>query len=278
MVDSGKSHVVRLYGRQAPDLNGVHVRTCGLAAGALCLGGAPKRYGNAVSNEDSVLLAEGPRRILLAIADAHNGPEASELALDWLAAHHVAEWLTRGITADLWEPATVECLAAINAHILESCNCVGVASRTTLVMAIIDIETGLAFLASAGDSHAFVVSRSLVTEVAIASGAGDFFLGLQPQSRQDIAAACTFVQIPICPNAAVLLASDGISTEGIGFPNPLEAIDAVMKALPLHPRHEDMSQALATAVADAARHVQQNHDSGDNISVAVACIPRRQLG
>jgi len=265
--------VKRYYGHQACELGVAQVLTCGPCAGALCLGGAPKRYGNSVCNEDALLLANGSCGSLVAVADAHYGAEASELVFDWLVEHQVSDWTKEEIDPDRWQLEAISCLERINEYILASCKRSNSSSQTTLVIGIIQARSRLAFVASAGDSHAFLVSRSNTTEIAITPAAGDFFLGTQSLSIESLTAACAFCSASIEVGEALMLASDGISTNGIGFADPAKGIRTIMETVPVATGGR-LSRHLATAAVEATCRVQELNNSGDNIAIAVASFPQ----
>lgn len=80
--------IAALYGCDHPDLDTVAHDTVGEATAiALTPGRFPKGYQHVDPNEDAVLAAEGPAGRLLAVADGHNGVEASHAAVRAVAAH-----------------------------------------------------------------------------------------------------------------------------------------------------------------------------------------------
>jgi len=157
---------------------------------------------------------------------------------------------------------------AINEHLI-GLNIQNVTvSRTTLSLAVFDRVDRVLMAASAGDSHVYFVGRSSASNVATGTGAGRFFLGQSPISRPDLAAACAAVVMPVVGARGVVLASDGISTDGIGFDDPCNAVyQAVGDAVITHP--VNWSLAAARALVTRCCQVQEVNGSGDDISVAV---------
>lgn len=80
--------IAALYGCDHPDLDTVAHDTVGQATAiALTCGRFPKGYQHVDPNEDAVLAAECPAGRLLAVADGHNGVEASHAVIRAIAEH-----------------------------------------------------------------------------------------------------------------------------------------------------------------------------------------------
>lgn len=267
---SGEHVSVRtLLGRDAPDLQQVHVMQGARAAAAISRGGAPKSYGTATSNEDAVLFAEGPCGLLLAIADAHAGPQASEWVLHWLTITS-RQWMTHGASTETWLMEAMDLFFAANGYLVQQNIEHSTHSRTTLAIVFLDVIHGVVLAASAGDSHVYVVGTSQASAVAKGAGAGEFFLGQAPASRLEVAEACAADVIRVSGERAVVLATDGLSTNGIGFPNTPAVVHEIITNTHLADHPQKWSAAVAGALATRGCEVQAVNNSGDDIAVAVA--------
>jgi len=270
-----KITIKMIVGQEAPELNEIRVINGRQTAAAISRGGAVKRYGNSTSNEDGVLLAEGPCRSLLAVADAHGGPQASEMALNWLADYRVTTWVAKGTSIDKWLVEAMDLFICVNDYIYrESQRASG--SRTTLAVALIDPVQELVYAASAGDSHVFLLDPKGASALAVGPGAGAFFLGMGPQSRADIGEACGASAVSIDTAEAIVLASDGLSTKGIGFTDPLGVVRKTVSAIPPSDSTTKWAKALAVELVTRTCRTQVDNQSGDDISVAVVRINNKK--
>ena len=214
----------------------------------------------------------------MVVADAHGGPQASEMALNWLAAYRATTWVAKGISVDQWLAEATDLFVCVNDYIFrKSQRAAG--SRTTLAVALIDPIQGLVFAASAGDSHVFLVGPKGASALVVGPGAGTFFLGMEPRSRADIGEACEAFAVPMDTAEATVLASDGLSTKGIGFTDPLGAVRETVSAIPPSDSTTEWAKALAVELVTRACRTQAANKSGDDIAVAVVRIgSKKQQG
>ena len=140
-------------------------------------------------------------------------------------------------------------------------------SRTTLTLALALPSAGDLFYAAIGDSHLFAAYADEARELA------------RPRSEPGPSSATAAVTetlaeharlgaFPLAGVRALVLASDGLSEEGIGVEDPAAAIHAARLAVANEPAAL-RSLALARAICDAACAAQRAQHSGDNIACAV---------
>ena len=247
----------------------------GGAAIALSRGGAAKTYAYKDPNEDATAFAISGAGILLAVADGHAGHEASEVVTARLVEAHAPRWLDAE-SSDLarrWPDEAHEVLLDANAAILMNMGRDAVeASRTTLVLAIARPGDDLLAYACMGDSLLFRVGEDRV-EALGAPGPGDrtFFLGYAGEDRESLRGKYRADAIALAGTRAVVLATDGLSEEGIGVGDPaaavLECISRAEAALP-DLRALDAARGLAACALDSHR----TRRSGDNIATAVGWL------
>jgi hypothetical protein len=269
--------LLRLYGNGSTEIGVVQAATLTQVAAALSLGGAPKRYGNAVTNEDAILLCEHGSKAFIALADAHNGPEAGHITLDWLAEQCADRWATDGIAPSDWPSVAIEAISTVNKLICRSNRLCGSSSRTTLAMALVDFAHSMVLVAGVGDSHVFAVTTVSARPVAVSPSAGTFFLGTS-DSSDDLVSHCAIEVIDQADVAAIVLASDGISTPGIGFADPAAEVLAISRTAHETGSGQLAPLALAEAIAESACRTQHVKQSGDNISVAVTSRASQSQG
>lgn len=268
-----------LYGRRFQTQGASGSITCNLAAAAICQGGAPKRYDHTDPNEDSVLIAEGPSAVLMAVADAHGGKKASEVAIDWLATHCALRWTRGGMEKESWRLNATYAFLNINDAIIQENDRTGQSSCTTMVMCLLYHDRNIGFFATAGDSLAYLVGSTWVELAFNSSLPEEFFLGNLKHTLDSISAKCLVSDFLLDSTSAVVLATDGISREGIGFENPAAAILNISKSSHLGLSQTCAPLSFANRILWAARRAQKQNDSGDNIAVTVSLmrpyIPRR---
>jgi serine/threonine protein phosphatase PrpC len=235
---------------------------------AITRGGYAKQYAYVDPNEDAVAFAFGPRATLIAVADGHSGFEAAEVALEHLLEHPASHW-TEGAgppaTPEAWRRHALAVLADAAVHI-GSERREGSRSRTTLTLALASPETGLCLYAAVGDSHLFAAYAGAVREVAPAEKAG-VFLG-DPAVTEKLAEHARLGAFSLAGVRALVLASDGLSEEGIGVADPAAAIHAARLAAASE-RPALRPIALARAICEVACAAQRAQHSGDNVACAV---------
>jgi serine/threonine protein phosphatase PrpC len=257
----------QLRGPDHPTLGGIAVVAEGPVAIALSRGGAPKRYAHREPNEDAAGFAWSDWGVVLAVADGHEGSAAACLAVERVIAQHAPRWLERAPIA-LDTRFSLEAAAlvrAVQAQILADPRAAG--SRTTLAVALARPREGWLGLISVGDSLLFTHGAAGVHTLGTSSDAPTVFLGSQRLELADLVAA-TFVDVvALHGQGAVVLASDGLSEQGIGVADPEAAISpaaaqAARAADALRPL------TLARGVVSRALDAQRAQRSGDNIASA----------
>jgi serine/threonine protein phosphatase PrpC len=240
----------------------------GSVAVAITRGGYAKQYAYVDPNEDAVAFAVGERAVLLAVADGHSGFEAAEVALEYLLEHPAPNW-TEGSGA----PASLEswrrhALAALNDAALQigGERREGSRSRTTLTLALADPSAGQCHYAAIGDSHLFAAFAGDVREVAAAEQPGAF-LG-DPSVPEKLAEYARLGVFPLAGVRALVLATDGLSEEGIGVPDPARTIHEARLGVAGEPAAL-RPLAFARAICDAALASHRAHHSGDNVACAI---------
>lgn len=235
--------IVALYGADHTELDAATVADLDAATTvALTRGRFPKGYASVDPNEDAVLGAAGPAGRVLAVADGHNGVEASHAALRALAAH--AEGLVTGpghggeVVARLFEEAISATAAALD----------GVApprdrSRTALTVAC--VRPGEVHAGTLGDTVAAVVRGTRVRRV----GRAGPFLG--PHSPLPAIARARLREGDV-----VVVFSDGLGDFLAGGWEP-----ALAQAV--------ASTSAAGATATHLVERAMSGGAGDNVAVAV---------
>jgi serine/threonine protein phosphatase PrpC len=262
-------------GRENLEIGAVDAVAEGPAAIAISIGGAEKRYSHTDPNEDVVFFAIGSAGSLLAVADGHNGFEASEVALEHLLAHPGPQWVEPGgVTVESWHRHALAALCDANGEILrERIDAAAGGSRTTLSLALALPESDVLLYACIGDSHLFQVRPGAVAEPAEAEGAAkqNFFLGYGLETPESLAGKCRIGSTPLADTVAVVLASDGLSEHRIGVEDPaavvLESVEAARRAAPgLRPL------VASRSIVEAALAAHRKNASGDNMCAAVVWL------
>ena len=263
-----------LRGREHEELGAIDAIAEGSAAIGICVGGAAKTYAHTDPNEDAALFAIGDAGTLVAVADGHRGFEAAEVALEHMAANPAPHWTAAGgVDADGWDRQARAVLSDAHAQVhAEVDREGGAAPRTTLSLGLVLPDAGVLLYASLGDSHLFRVRGDQTLDLISRSGdARKRFLGDRGRTPEEIS-ACSHTGVePLHGVRAVVLATDGLSEEGIGVENPGAAVQAAVDAAalappPLRPIH------AARGVLERAVAAQRKHRSGDNAAVAVVWL------
>lgn len=264
-----------LRGRDHLELGGIASITEGSASIALSIGGSPKTYEHTDPNEDAALFAIGESGILLAVADGHHGFEAAEISLEHLASYPAPQWTEPGgVGKDSWERHALASLCDIDSQILrEVRNTEKRGSATTLALALVLPEAGTLFYAAVGDSHIFHVRVDGVEDIAQhqPEGGKSFYLGRGVDSPESLLPRCIVGTAPLRGTRALVLATDGLSEQNIGVPDPeaavAEVVAASRSATPeLRPRE------VARRLLDVALDAHHKNASGDNVCAAVAWL------
>ncbi len=247
--------VAALWGHDSEELGAIEVLQPSPSLGLACGRGAlPKPYAHLDPNEDAAAVAWGPDATVLVVADAHNGRDASEIAVGRVldaVGDEPAGLLAEDVLVDLFLDIGRAIIAGTVGHDGQRR-----ASRTTLALAC--IAQGRLQWASMGDSEVLVLgasSRGLTTP-------SHDFLGA-PRLRHDVRRSLDLGTTGLADDDWVALVTDG-------FTNYTAAVDPVQGAL--------WALAKAPAPGDAAgalvRHAYAS-GAGDNVAAAVLAPPVR---
>ena len=262
--------ITSLLGKNATKPSLIHQAGCGKTGAALCRGGAPKRYPFVDANEDALLIASDGARYVLAVADAHHGTLASHLAIGWISTR-CSDLAMEKPVGD-WTSEAAAIFRSIDIGIRENNERHGTQSQTTLILAVVDLTRRLLQFAAAGDSHLISLGPKRNRWHAGFDGNGIVFLG---DARRDVSEVGSKLQCGVeelRDATAVILASDGISTPGIGFEDPLAAVAEAARGMNGTSGDDRAATECAARIARAACQAQHHHDSGDNISVIAALV------
>jgi serine/threonine protein phosphatase PrpC len=268
-----------LRGREIQELAAIELRVEGDAAIALSIGGAPKIYAHTDPNEDGALVVTGAGGLLVAVADGHGGYEASEIALEHLAA--IAEtWTAAEWRCSDWREQAIAVFALANAAIRDHITRGGRRlSRTTLAFGLVRPADGWIRFASIGDSHVFHDAPGGVLDLAHAQShdpihghdGNTYFLGWVDETQASLASKCHVGEEPLVHTRALVLVTDGLSERGVGVDEPEEAVAEAVHAAAAQPAPE-RAGALARGVVEAALAAHKKRRSGDNVAAAAVWL------
>lgn len=257
---SGRDHIV---------LGASEARGSEDCAVAISAGGATKTYPHTEPNEDAALFVHGAGGSLVAVADGHHGAGGSQTALEGLARQ--AQWTAVDSGLDspaAWEQNLLEVLVEGNAAILSRATAADAPpSPTTLAVAILRPREEFVVHGAIGDSHLFVVHDAAVIDLgwrSLGGGKKTFFLGSRRETGNSLASRAAIGCRTLAGARAVVLATDGLSEEGIGVADPAQAVANAVR------RAGAAARRIAQEILDAAMAAQRENESGDNIAVAVA--------
>jgi serine/threonine protein phosphatase PrpC len=246
----------------------------GRAAIALSRGGAPKSYSHRDPNEDVALFVLGEGGILLAVADGHGGCDASEAALEKLLAVHAPAW-TAVEAPDLrgsWPARACGALADLNAAILERVARGGAdTARTTIAFALLRPAEDLLAFASLGDSHIFQLVAGEAQELGHEGERRSCYLGRASETAESLEDKHVAGVQSLAGTRAVVVATDGLSEQGIGVAVPEDAV-AECAAAAEQGKPDLRPLATARGVVERALAEHRRHRSGDNVAAAVAWL------
>jgi len=264
-----------LLGRDHDLIGSIAAIAEGRAAIALSRGGAPKTYAHKDPNEDAAGFAISCAGTLLAVADGHAGHEASEVVIARLLEAHAPRWLDAG-SGDLsgrWSDEAHAMLLDANLAILKNMGIDAVeTSRTTLTLAVVRPGDDLLAWASIGDSHLFRVGEDGVEALgAPEPGERIFFVGYPGEDPDSLRGKYRADTIALGGTRAVVLATDGLSEEGIGVDDPAAAVgERVSRAEAALPDLRALE--AARGIADCAVDAHRTRRSGDNVATAVVWL------
>lgn len=266
-----------LLGRDHTEIGALASVAEGPAAIALSRGGAAKTYSYVDANEDAAAFSIGAGAVLVAVADGHDGDHGSAAAICSLRDDQAELWGgARGpSTADEWARAAARAVAAANHAVLaEAARRHLPPAPTTLAFALWRRREGVVHAASVGDSHVFLCADRAtrdVTEGVPAERRKRDFLGRGALGEEAAAAFVHVESVSVRSLQALVLASDGLSEQGIGVEDPS---GEVHRALALGRRSEPELRplAVAKAVAAVALGAQRRQAAGDNIACGVVLL------
>lgn len=264
----------RLCGRDHAVLGAVDALAEGPAAIALSMGGAPKAYDHTDPNEDAAAFAAGTGGWLVAVADAHLGCAASQVAIDFVL-ERAAAWLAdAGPVPGSWPE---EARGALwDAHMAVR-RATGLperqGSRTTLAVGLARPGEGRLFWACIGDSHLFRVTPAAVEDLTSPGRPCPprYFLGSESLTPEELGERAVVGSGPSAGARALVLATDGISERLVGLDDPAAALaEVAAQAACAAPELRPLEAARGLALRANAAH--RRNPSGDNVAVAVCWL------
>lgn len=259
-----------LRGREHTELGATDVVAEDRAAIAISIGGAKKRYAHVDPNEDAALLALGTAGVLVAVADGHHGFEAAEVALEYLATHPAPHWTEPGtVRAETWRRQAGAVLEDANRAIRAERPGSAEGSCTTLAFALALPAEGSLLYAVIGDSHLYLAgSDGGVRDLTPSRDERPCFLGQATTGADPLAARATIGTTPLAGARAVLLATDGLTEQGIGVEDPEAAVrEAIERAAGSEPPLRPLDAARRLVERACAAHRRKN--AGDNTACAL---------
>lgn len=257
----------QLLGREYPDYERIACVSEGRVAIALSRGGAKKPYPHKEPNEDAVCFAHGGAGALLAVADGHAGAEAAQLAIETLLRGFAPAWTGHAPSHEEWPALAREAVEAVHAGIIDLGVRHASEARTTLSFALVGGDS--LHWALAGDSHVFAAGEVDAHEPSPAEPPL-FFLGSARHAAADLVVRCG--STPLAGLRAVVVASDGLSEQGIGVADPAAAVAA---AIGEAREAAEPSLSAARGLARAAVDAHREQKAGDNIATAVCWLGAR---
>jgi serine/threonine protein phosphatase PrpC len=260
----------QLRGHDHCQIGAVELIAEGPCAVAISRGGAAKTYSHTDPNEDACLFACGSGGALVAVADGHHGAGGSEIALDYLMENCAEAWTNDApLTPDHFKQTAREALKEANTAILrEAERCRIPPAPTTLSLAIARPGDDLLYHLSVGDSHIFCLREGELRDVGWAADTRDHPHFLGDSKHAELTSRLTVACERIDDLLALVLVTDGFSEQGIGFPDPQDALSRILeRSLGVEPDRKAVE--TCRGVADAAISIQRTNRAGDNIACAV---------
>jgi serine/threonine protein phosphatase PrpC len=263
-----------LRGREFTQLACVDCVSEGPAGIAISRGGAAKTYEYTDPNEDAAAFCFGEAATVLAVADGHRGFLAAEVALEHLLEGPAHQWADEvgALGPESWTRHALAALCDANDQVLRERVGSGTraGARTTLVIAVWLPSSGVLLHVAIGDSHLFVVEGSKVREL-MPAGHATSFLGQGVETPESLTPRCRIGVTPLPDAKALVLATDGLSEEGIGLPEPAEGVASLIDRIDAEPATL-RPLALARAVCQLACDAHKSNASGDNVAAAVCWL------
>lgn len=261
-----------LRGRDHVQLGRVAALAEGAAALALSRGGADKPYAYWEPNEDCAGFAVGEGGVLVAVADAHKGCDASHIAVEGLLERFGPAW-TAALRPDAdWAELAARAAAELHGEVVRRGATGGnPESRTTLSFALVRPRDDLLAWGCIGDSHAFVVDADTAEEVTVGADRPSWFVGATQREPAEIGAKLRKGAEAIGARRALVLVTDGISERNIGVKDPAAAVaEAVRDAADAKPDLRALE--AARGVVERALQAHRAQRAGDNVAVAVVWL------
>jgi len=264
----------RLHGRNHELIGQVAATAEGACAIAISRGGAAKTYHHKHPNEDAAAFAIGAGGCLVAVADAHGGCDASEIAVERLLRESAEAWTAASASEVVrdWQSCARAAIAGVHDEILRAVARGAVqSSRTTLAFALVRPADDLLAIGAIGDSHAFAVDADGARDLARETDLGTAFLGGPADEADNLRERCVAAVHPLASTRVVLLVTDGLSERGIGVASPESAAaDAIARAGHEPPELRPLS--AARSVVETALDAHVRNEAGDNVASAVVWI------
>lgn len=241
----------------------------GAAALALSRGGADKPYAYVDPNEDCAGFACGPGGVLLVVADAHRGCQASHVAVEALLERFGAKWTDTAPPAGPWAETAARAAAEVHAEVLRrALDGRNPESRTTLAFALARPADDLLAWGCIGDSHVFAAAGAEVEELVAERDPPSWFVGAAQRQPEEMGERLHAGSAVAAGRRALVLVTDGISERNIGVEHPEQAVsEAVQTAAAAKP--ELRALEAARRLAELAQEAHRSHGAGDNVAAAV---------
>ena len=264
----------RLHGDDHRELGEIATISEGNAAIVLSRGGAAKQYAYRDPNEDAVGYALSEWGSVAVIADGHGGCEAANVCIDRVLDTHAPRWLAAAPIAleSRFAGEAIDVIFDTNTAIVQaSIGAEADGSRTTLAAVLLRPRDGWMAVLSVGDSHVFRCDAEGTWEVATAKSERVGYLGEPAHTPERLAAMLRVEVMSTDTVRAVVLATDGLSEQGIGVADPgatvAEALREAAKAAPQLRAH-----AAAQGIVGRAMESHRSWRSGDNIACSVMWV------
>lgn len=264
-----------LRGRDHQRVGGLELVGEGPAAIALSRGGAPKTYSHTDPNEDCAAFALGETGILTLVADGHHGQHGSEAALEAVLTEFAEPWTgdhPPARSAEQWRDQAFAAMLRANQAVLERAGREQLApAPTTFVLALVRPADDLLLSICVGDSHLFAIEGDAALEIGRPDPAWRFtpFLGYEQATRESLERFTTVETRRLAGLRALVLATDGLSEQGIGVPEPARDVYRIAAWAELESPAGRRPVDVCRAVTETALESHRRHRSGDNIACSV---------
>ncbi len=244
------------------------------AAITLSRGGAPKTYSYTEPNEDAALFALGDGGTLIAVADGHFGASGSEAMTEFLLTSCAERWTGAeplGLIERGWNEVALETVYQCGRAVLARAAEIGVPpAPSTLSIALARPDEGILFWLSAGDSHVFLVEERATRDVGWPSLGHKraYYLGYEAATHTGMKGTFACGSASLSNLCAVMLATDGLSEPGIGFPDPEAAVHQAA-AETAQSDVETRPLEFVKQLSHATLEIQRKQRAGDNLACAV---------